>query len=43
MLRQRRAVVVPRIEHADQALVGFAEALRLPTVGERANEALSGL
>jgi len=35
--------VVPRVPQADQALVGFAEALRLPTLGERANEALSGL
>ncbi len=27
----------------DQALVGLSEALRLPTLRERANEALSGL
>ena len=40
---QRRAVVVPRVLRVDQALVDLAEALRLPTVGERANAVASRL
>ena len=35
--------MVPRIARVDQALVDLAEALRLPTIGERANTVASRL
>ncbi|MYI39019.1 MAG: hypothetical protein F4115_07990 [Acidobacteria bacterium] len=38
-----RRTVATRVPQVDQALVGLSEALRLPTLRERANEAPSGL
>ncbi|MXW37170.1 MAG: hypothetical protein F4Z65_02730 [Acidobacteria bacterium] len=35
--------MVPRVPQVDQALVDLAEALRLPTIGERANTVASRL
>ena len=39
---QRRTVAVTRVPRAHQALVRRPEALRLPTLGERANASVSG-
>ncbi len=43
LAQRRTAVVATHVTPANQAAVGAAEALRVPNVGERANEAVSGL
>ena len=43
LAQRRTAVVATHVTLANQAAVGAAEALLLPNVGERANDAVSGL
>ena len=43
LAQRRAAVVASHVTQANQAAVGAAEALQVPNVGERANEAVSGL